>query len=92
MSRFKFPLGRLLATPAAIKVVEEAGIDLFSLVVRHGSGDWGEVCREDAEENERSVRNGWRILSAYAVRHEAKVWILTEADRSCTTILLPEEY
>ncbi len=59
---------------------------------RHRSGDWGELDEHDQRENELSVREGFRILSAYRTRRHARLWIITEADRSSTTILLPEEY
>ncbi len=86
-----FPLGRVVATTGALKVLVEAGEDPLSLLSRHASGDWGELDAHDRRENERSLKNGWRVLSAYPVG-KRKVWIITEADRSVTTILLPEEY
>jgi hypothetical protein len=86
-----FPLGRLVATPAALALMADAGEDPAGLLYRHQSGDWGEVPPEDARENELSVRQGLRIVSSYAVGGE-RVWIITEADRSSTCILLPEEY
>lgn len=87
----RFELGRIVATPGAIELLGATGTDALALLQRHVSGDWGEVCKEDARENERSVRHGWRILSSYPVDAE-KVWILTEADRSSTCLLLPSEY
>ena len=69
----------------------EAGKAPLSLLSRHCSGDWGELDHQDRRENERSIKNGWRIVSSYPAG-EKKVWIITEADRSVTTILLPEEY
>ena len=86
-----FPLGRIVATSRALKVLDEAGEDPLSLLSRHCSGDWGELDTHDRKENELSLKNGWRVLSSYPVG-EGKVWIITEADRSVTTILLPEEY
>ena len=85
------PIGRVVATPGTLKVLVEFGEDPLSLLSRHCSGDWGEIDPQDRKENERSIRNGWRVLSSYPVG-EGKVWIITEADRSVTTILLPEEY
>ena len=85
------PLGRVVATPGALKVVSEAGEDPLRYLARHASGDWGDLDAHDRRENERSLRHGWRVLSSYPVG-EGKVWIITEADRSVTTILLPEEY
>ena len=60
-------------------------------LARHAEGDWGDLCEEDKEENELSLREGFRILSAYN-NDEHKIWIITEADRSVTTVLFPEEY
>ena len=86
-----FPLGRVVATTGALKVLAESGEDPLSLLSRHCSGDWGDVDKRDRKENERSLKNGLRVLSSYPVG-EGKVWVITEADRSVTTILLPEEY
>lgn len=91
MSAALFPLGRVVATPAALEVLEEAGTPPVRLLARHQSGDWGEVPPEDARENESSVRGGFRIISSYDVG-ESRVWIITEADRSNTCLLLPSEY
>jgi hypothetical protein len=86
-----FPLGQVIATPGALKLLEEAGEDPLYFLSRHHSGDWGELDEHDRKENELSLKNGWRILSSYSIG-DGKVWIITEADRSYTTILLPEEY
>lgn len=59
---------------------------------RHVTGDWGEVCEEDKEENALSLEQGFRLLSAYTFTDGTKIWIITESDRSATTILLPQEY
>jgi len=64
---------------------------VLKLLVRHGSGDWGIVSKADAKENDLSVEQGYRILSAYMV-NDRKIWVITEADRSSTTFLFPEEY
>jgi hypothetical protein len=85
------PLGRVVATPGALKVLLEAGEDPVSYLARHSSEDWGELDERDRRENELSLRHGWRIVSSYPVGEKA-IWIITEADRSVTTILLPEEY
>ena len=86
-----FPLGRLVATPGAMKLIRSAGEDLLpALLERHRSGDWGEVPEEDARENEFSVRHGFRIVSSYRVAGE-RLWVITEADRSATTLLLPSD-
>lgn len=86
-------LGRTVATPGALNLLEEANVSPSSLLERHASGDWGEIPKEDARENERSLKHGWRVLSSYPVGEDgAKVWIISEADRSSTCLLLPEEY
>jgi hypothetical protein len=86
-----FSLGRVVATPGALNALVEAGQDPGELLERHQSGDWGDIPREDAAENRRSVRHGWRVLSSYPIG-SSRIWILTEADRSSTCLLLPEEY
>ena len=86
-----FPLGRVVATPGALNLLSETGTNPAELLVRHQGGDWGEVPPEDAAENELSVREGFRIISSYPVG-SSRVWVISEADRSATTILLPEEY
>ncbi len=87
----RLPLGRVVATPGALQLLRDAGEDPFGYLARHASGDWGELDVHDRRENQRSLKHGWRVLSSYAVG-EGKVWIITEADRSVTTILLPDEY
>lgn len=93
----RFPLGACVATPGAIRLLGAGGgewrLNVAPLLVRHQDGDWGEVPPEDARENERSVREGLRVLSSYPVGDDgARVWIITEHDRSSTCILLPEDY
>ena len=88
-----FSLGRVVATPGALTVLEETGADYLMLLSRHVRGDWGKVPPEDARENERSVRKGFRVISSYPLGDAgAKVWVITEADRSSTCLLLPSEY
>ena len=84
-------LGRILATPGALRLLRDAGEDPFDYLARHVSGDWGELDAQDRRENERSLKHGWRVLSSYPVG-EKTIWVITEADRSVTTILLPDEY
>ena len=88
----RFPLGRIVATPGALAALEEAGESPGIFLKRHVTGDWGEVDQHDKQENEFSVAHGFRLLSAYPVTNGTKLWIITEADRSATTILLPSEY
>ncbi|MDQ5809367.1 MAG: hypothetical protein M3358_01195 [Actinomycetota bacterium] len=88
-----FSLGRVVATPAALTLLEGAGENPSELLDRHQHGDWGVVPLTDAKENDYSVKNGLRILSSYAVGCAGeRIWIITEADRSSTCILLPGEY
>jgi hypothetical protein len=84
-------LGRVVATPGALKLLSEASEDLFGCLARHATGDWGELCAFDRRQNEIALREGYRVLSSYPVAKQ-RVWIITEADRSVTTNLLPEEY
>lgn len=86
-----FPLGYLVATPGALDLLDRMAVNASELLQRHQRGDWGDVPPEDAAENELSIVNGNRILSSYTVGDE-RIWIITEADRSSTTLLLPEEY
>jgi hypothetical protein len=85
------PLGRVMATPGALKLLLEAGGHPFDLLSRHATGDWGELCAFDRCQNQIALHNGYRVLSSYPIWTE-RVWVITEADRSVTTILLPEEY
>jgi hypothetical protein len=92
MKKPLFPLGRVVSTPGALDAFREAGKQPHTYLLRHVTGDWGEVCEEDARENELSVREGFRILSAYTLSTGVEIWIITESDRSATTFLLPSEY
>jgi hypothetical protein len=85
------PLGRVVATPGALKLLAEGTEHPFDLLARHATGDWGELCAFDRRQNQIALRDGLRIFSSYDVL-AGRVWIITEADRSVTTILLPEEY
>jgi hypothetical protein len=88
----RFPLGQLVATPGALTALAEAGQDPMPFVARHQAGDWGEIPEEDIRENEYSLQHGFRLLSAYTLNTGVRLWLITEADRSATTILLPQEY
>jgi hypothetical protein len=92
MAQAKFVLGQLVATPGALHALEEAGQSPMEFLARHQMGDWGDLGDEDKKENEFSVSRQLRILSAYNLTTGVKIWVITEADRSVTTILLPEEY
>lgn len=86
----RLQLGRVVATPGALAHLNQE--DVLECLRRHASGDWGEVCEDDRKENELSVREGFRVISVYFDRRGEKFWIITEADRSVTTVLLPTEY
>ena len=88
----RFPLGRVVATPGALQALEESGESPGIFIKRHVSGDWGEVDEHDQQENEFSIEHGFRLLSAYTLSNGTKLWIITEADRGATTLLLPSEY
>lgn len=88
----KFMLGCAVATPGALIALKEAQDSVRTYLNRHASGDWGEVSSQDAAENELSLLAGFRLLSAYRIKDGTRIWIITEADRSATTVLLPEEY
>lgn len=87
-----FPLGSVFMTMGAREILSDSSQEPMEFLVRHQYGDWGEVCKDDADENNFSLKNGFRILSAYKTNGGEKLWIITEADRSATTILLPSEY
>jgi hypothetical protein len=88
----KFQPGQIVATPGALAAFEEASQSPIEFLRPHLAGDWGELSPEDARENELSVVHDWRILSAYTLSTGTKVWVITEADRSSTCFLLPDEY
>ena len=90
--RKRLKLGQIVATPGAVQALDEAKEAPLEYLARHSCGDWGEVGSEDWQENELSVRKGFRVLSAYTLSTGKKIWIITEADRYATTILLPNEY
>ena len=87
-----FAIGQLLATPGALEAFARTGDDPIDYLVRHVSRDWGTVDAEDWHANDQALIEGTRLLSAYRLNDGTKVWIITEADRSATTVLLPEEY
>ena len=87
----RLPLGHVVATPGALEVVRDHGLDIVGLLHRHRAGDWGAVSDHDAQANDHAVEHGARVLSAYETAG-GRLWIITEADRSATTVLLPSEY
>ncbi len=88
----RFPLGQVVATPGALAAMERNQVQPFTFLARHQAGDWGNLDPADIAENEYSVNRELRLLSAYALPDATRIWIITEADRSSTCILLPEEY
>lgn len=87
-----FAMGQIVATPAALAALEKAHQNPAELLKRHQSGNWGEVGKEDAQTNDAAVIEGLRVMSVYTLKTGVKIWIITEADRSSTTCLLPDEY
>lgn len=87
-----FPLGNVVATPGALAALEEADVLPLLLLGRHLYCDWGDVCKEDWESNDAALLNGSRLFSSYHLDGGFKIWVITEWDRSATTILLPDEY
>ena len=85
-----FPLGQVVITPGALEAIPQD--EIMAAISRHSRGDWGIVKTEDWKENDLSLSEGFRILSAYETREGTKLWIITEADRSSTCLLLPHEY
>lgn len=90
MAKARFRLGRLVSTPGALERIPNG--EMLRALGRHVSGDWGNVCPEDAEANKATVSARARLLSSYSTHGGVSFWIITEADRSLTTVLLPEEY
>lgn len=88
----RFPLGEVVATPGALRALQKAEQEPREFLDRHANGDWGNVPDGDKQENELSIQHGFRIHSAYTTSAGERIWIITEADRSATTILLPDEY
>ncbi len=90
MDEAKFPLGQTVITSAAMAAIPWP--EVLAALGRHTAGDWGEVCDEDRQENERALREGSRLLSVYHSATDVKFYVITEHDRSVTTVLLPEDY
>ena len=87
-----FTLGQLVATPGALEAFERNQQTPLEFIKRHVNHDWGDLDDHDKQENDFSVAHRLRILSAYQLKDATRIWIITEADRSSTTILLPSEY
>lgn len=87
-----FSLGQIVATPGALEAIAAAKQTPDEFIRRHHIGDWGDLVEEDIRENEFSLKNNLRLHSAYLTKDGVKIWLITEADRSVTTILLPQDY
>src|ERR1700722_6998190 len=87
-----FSAGHIVATPGALALLEQTNQSPLEFLSRHLRGDWGDLCQDDKTENELSLKCGFRLLSSYQVTQTERLWIITEADRSVTTLLLPSEY
>jgi hypothetical protein len=88
----RFPLGQLVATPGALKVMESSGQDPRQLLHRHVQGDWGDMDKHDTALNEQACTEQIRIMSSYMLADGTTIWVITEGDRSSTCLLLPDEY
>ena len=86
----KFRLGHLVSTPNALAKLTHD--DILTAIYRHAAGDWGDVDDHDRGHNESALEKGERLVSVYRTTRGVKFWIITEADRSSTTVLMPEEY
>ncbi len=87
-----FPPGQIVATPGALDALHVSGPTLAVLLAKHLSGQWGDLDAHDWQANDAALRDGSRLLSAYTLDDGTRIWVLTEADRSSTTVLLPDEY
>jgi hypothetical protein len=88
----KFPLGNVVATPGAIEAMNESGQTADFFLDQHAAGNWGTIDAEDWQSNDQALVEGTRLLSAYSTLKGVKIWIITEADRSSSCILLPQDY
>ena len=87
-----FPPGQIVATPGALDALRGSGPALAVLLARHLSGQWGDLDAHDQQANDAALRDGSRLLSAYTLDDGTRIWVITEADRSSTCVLLPSEY
>jgi len=87
-----FTLGTVCATPGALETLRACNASFTDLVARHVTGDWGDLSEEDAARNLVALEQGSRLLSVYSLDEQNTIWVITEADRSATTLLLPQDY
>lgn len=92
LSNALFQLGEVVATPGAVETMQRHNVEPQTLLQRHVTGDWGVLCKEDAQSNNDAVTYGDRIFSSYPIADNVRIWVITEWDRSVTTLLLPSEY
>ncbi len=93
LNRIKFRLGQTSMTPGAIEALQNEGLSPWALLCRHVTGDWGDLDADDLQRNEEALTTGARIFSSYLLpKTQETIWVITEADRSSTTLLLPDEY
>jgi hypothetical protein len=92
VSQPRFPTGQLIVTAGVDELIRHGRLNPSAYLARHLSGDWGDLCDEDRRLNDTALRSGDRLLASYRVAPDLKLWIITEWDRSVTTLLLPEEY
>ncbi len=88
----KFDFGRVVATTTLANYCEKKGFSMLPYLIRYANGDWGDVCKEDWKSNDEALKNGERLLSEYKLPDGRRIWIITEWDRSATTLLFPEDY
>jgi hypothetical protein len=88
----RFSLGQIVATPGALALLEESGENPAVFLSRHVRGDYGEICEEDRQLNDQAITDGSRLLSAYRTSKGERLWVITEADRSSTSLIRPDEY
>ena len=88
----KFDFGRVVATTTLANYCEKKEFSMLPYLIRHANGDWGDVCKEDWKSNDEALKNGLRLLSEYKLPDGRRIWIITEWDRSATTLLFPEDY
>ena len=88
----KFDFGRVVATTTLANYCEKKGFSMLPYLIRHANGDWGDVCKVDRKSNDEALKNGERLHSEYKLPDGRRIWIITEWDRSATTLLFPEDY
>ena len=92
LSQPRFRAGQLVMTTGVNDLVQRGALNPAPYIQRHLNGDWGDLCDEDRRSNDAALKNGDRLFSSYRITPDLKLWIITEWDRSVTTLLLPDEY